>query len=250
MLSSFSQQAEQFNLSPVMNRAETLDALVDLLPLSADQDWLEVACGPGIISRALAPRVRSVLGVDLTPAMIATAEREAARLGLANLRFTVGDATTLHLPDASVDGAVTRFSLHHLPLPWRCLREMARVVRPGGWVAIGDHVTSEDRAEAAWHQEIERLRDPSHWACLTPGDLRALGAEAGLELREERLVPFAIDFEEWWRRGGQSDQALALVRAAFARRPEGVFGFQPRAAPDGRLLILLHHHITLWQRPG
>ena len=90
---------------------------------------------------------------------------EAASVDLVNARFVVGYATALDLPDACVDGAVTGcFSLHHVPLPSRVVAEMARVVRPGGWVCLADHVTSDDGRETAWHQEIERLRDPSHWA--------------------------------------------------------------------------------------
>jgi hypothetical protein len=74
-------------------------------------------------------------------------------------------------------------------LPGRVVAEMARVVRPGGWVCLADHIASDDLEEYAWHQEIERLRDPSHWACLTPAAIRQLGVAAGLTLRHERLIP-------------------------------------------------------------
>ena len=60
---------------------------------------------------------------------------------------------------------------------------MARVVRPGGWVVVGDHLTDEDADAAAWHQEIERLRDPTHWASQTPARLRAMGEAAGPRAR-------------------------------------------------------------------
>ena len=65
---------------------------------------------------------------------------------------------------------------------------------------IGDHVTDEDAAAAAWHQEIERLRDPSHWSCLTPARITALAQNAGLRLDEERLIPFELDFDDWLAR--------------------------------------------------
>ena len=249
ILNEFTHQSSAFNVSPVMNSAETLQTLVDFLPLEPSAIWLEVACGPGIVSRALAPLVGRVIGMDLTPAMVQLGQREARQAGLDNLWFAVGDATRLALPNDGLDGAVTRFSLHHIPLPGRVVAEMARVVRPGGWVVLADHITSADMTEAAWHQEIERLRDPSHWACLTPERARTLGAAAGLTLQAERLLPFSLDFEEWLRRGSGGAAARPLIETALAERPEGAATFRVAPEPDGPRLHL-QYHLSLWRRPA
>lgn len=128
--------------------------------------------------------------------MLDLARPEAKQAGLHNAEFVVGDATSLAFPEACFDGAVTRFSLHHIPVADRGVAEMARVVRRGGWIVIGDHITSDDPDVAAWHQQIERLRDPSHWSSFTPARLRTLGARHGLALQTEQLIPFVLDFEE------------------------------------------------------
>ena len=152
-----------------MRSADTLGRLLELIPAAPGERWLDAACGPGSSPRAGRAGGR-VHGVDMTPAMVALARREAQREGAANAVFSIGDATALAFEPASFDGAVTRFSLHHIPVPGRVVAELRRVVRPGGAIVLADHVTSEDAGvTAAWHQEIERLRDPSHWACLTPG---------------------------------------------------------------------------------
>jgi SAM-dependent methyltransferase len=247
----FTHQSATFNASPIMSAAETLQSLVDLAPSAPDQVWLEVACGPGLISRALAPRVRTVYGSDITQAMLQLAARESKRAGITNARFLQGDATTLPFPDATFDGAVTRFSLHHIPVPVRCVEEMTRVIRAGGWIAIGDHVTTEDQETAAWHQEIERLRDPSHWACLTPRQLRAQGQRAGLQLRHERIIPVTLDFEEWLHRGSGGPGARPLMERALADRPFGCDAFKFRSPGDGepRTFQLLYW-LSLWRKPG
>ena len=152
----FTHQSESFNVAPVMRSTDTLGRLADLVPAAPGTRWLDAACGSGLVARGLAPRVGEVHGIDMTPAMIEVARREAAAEGVGNAVFSVGDATALGFPEASFEGAVTRFSLHHIPLPGRVVAEMARVVRPGGAVAVADHVTSADADEAAWHQEIER----------------------------------------------------------------------------------------------
>lgn len=247
IVNEFSHQAEAFDRAAVMRSAETLGALVELVPADAGGRWLEVACGPGVIARALAPRVDEVIGVDLTEAMLEVGRREARAAGIDNVRFEVGDATALTLPDANVDGAVTRFSLHHIPVPGRVVAEMARVVRPGGWVIIGDHVTDDDAGAAAWHQEIERLRDPSHWSCLSAARIRALGERAGLALDTERLTPFALDFDEWLSRSTAGADAAELIRACLAERPAGAPSFAV-VERDGRRELQLMYSLTRWRR--
>ena len=221
-----------------MTLAETLGAVVELVPEDPDARWVEVACGPGLIARAMASRVGSVVGIDLTPTMIEKARADAADAGVANVRFELGDATALPLPDDSLDGAITRFSLHHIPAPIRVLEEMRRVVKPGGLVVVADHVTDDDGAAAAWHEEIERLRDPSHWACLTPSRIGELAARAGLEGDEERLVPFSIDYTEWLHRGSGGPANADLIERLLAEAPPTVESFCVTGSGADRRLSL------------
>jgi len=189
-------------------------------------------------------RVRSVLGVDVTPAMLELATAEAARDGAANVKFQCGDATRLDLSDASFDGAVTRLSLHHIPLPGRCVAEMARVVRPGGAVVLADHVASEDAAAAAWHAEVERLRDPSHWACLTIPRIRELAVRAGLEPLAEQVSPIRLGFADWIARGSTGEANRELIDVALRDRPSGVDSF--RVAGDA---LTTQYYRSTWLRP-
>ncbi|HEX5556768.1 MAG TPA: class I SAM-dependent methyltransferase [Gaiellales bacterium] len=243
----FTHQSESFNRAPVMRSADTLGRLVDLIPAAPGERWLDAACGPGLVARGLAPRVGEVHGVDMTPAMVEVARREAAAEGIGNATFSVGDATALDVADAAFDGAVTRFSLHHIPVPGRVVEELARVVRPGGAVVVGDHVTSPDAGEAAWHEEIERLRDPSHWACLTPVRLRALGERAGLVLEREEEIPISIDFEEWIARGSGGPGSAGLIARALAERVPAPDVFRVVDRGDGRRLEL-RYWIGVWRR--
>jgi SAM-dependent methyltransferase len=246
----FTHQAGSFGKAAVMTSAETLGALVELVSADADARWLETACGTGLVSRALAGRVGFVTGVDLTPAMLEQAKSGAAGEGIENASFSVGDATALEFADGSFDGAVTRLSLHHIPLPGRAIAEMARVVRPGGAVIVGDLVADEaDGQGALWREEIERLRDPSHWACRTPEQLRAMGSAAGLVIEHEQLIPLDIDFEDWLERGSGGRAASPLVDALLAQRPEGAESFRVTSGEKGRRLHQ-RYWLARWRRPG
>jgi SAM-dependent methyltransferase len=246
--SEFTHQTESFAGTEITTAAETLGALVDLVPADAEASWLEVACGPAAISRALAAKVGQVMGIDLTPAMVEKAREEAAREGIGNAEFSVGDATSLEFADASFDGAVNRLSFHHIPAPQRVVEEMARVVRPGGWVIVSDLLTDEDAAVQAWHQEIERLRDPSHWATMTPARLRAMGEAAGLELESEQLIPVEIDYDDWLLRGSGGEAAAALIDRLLGEAPAEAESFQVSGEPGARRLRF-RTMLLRWRRP-
>jgi SAM-dependent methyltransferase len=244
----FTHQTESFARNRVATAAETLDVVVDLVPEDPEAGWLEVACGPAVISRALAAKVGQVRGIDLTPAMIEKAREEAAREGIDNVELSVGDATSLEFEDASFDGAVTRLSFHHIPAPQRVLEEMARTVRPGGWVIVSDLLTDEEADAQAWHQEIERLRDPSHWATLTPARLRAMGETAGLELESEQLIPVELDYEDWLQRGSGGEAAEKLIDRLLAEAPAGAESFRVSGEPGQRRLVF-RTMLLRWRRP-
>lgn len=245
--SEFTHQTDTFSRAGALKQAEILGAVLEAVAADPEARWLEVACGAAMIGRALAPRVGSVHGVDLTPAMVEKAIEEAAHEGIDNVEFSVGDATALGFKDGSFDGAVTRFSFHHIPAPWRVMREMARVVRPGGWIVVSDFIADPDRDACAAVEEIERLRDPSHWSCLTAAQLRTIGSEFGLELESEQLIPFDLDYEDWLRRGSGGAAAAALIDRLLERLPEGSGCFRVYESDGGRRLALVNS-LTRWRR--
>jgi ubiquinone/menaquinone biosynthesis C-methylase UbiE len=100
---------------------------------------LDVAFGTGLISlaaaRAVGPSGR-VLGVDISGEMVDAAQRRAGRDGLAHASFLRMDAEHLELPDAGFDVVLCALGLMYVPEPERALREMLRVLRPGGRLVV------------------------------------------------------------------------------------------------------------------
>lgn len=246
VVGEFTHQAETFHRSAVAIAPDLLDRIVHLAAPAHDESWLDAACGPGAVARALAPHVGRVHGVDATPAMVQVASREAAARGLGNLTVSLGDVTELAFDDGSFDAAVTRFSLHHIPVPGRVIAELARVVRPGGRVVICDSEADEDVEAFACSQEIERLRDPSHWASLTAAGLHAAGAAAGLTLEREEVVEIEIDFDDWLARGSGAANAPVIERA-LTRAPATMRHFAVRSGRIGRVLDY-RIALTRWRR--
>ena len=249
IVSEFTGQAASFNASAAANDRATLDALVRLAAPHAGERWLETACGSGVISRVLAPHVRAVHGIDMTPTMVDLACAEATSAGLGSVDFAVGDATATGVPDGAFDGAITRFSIHHIPLPIRVVDELARAVRRGGTVVVADHLGDDDAAALGWSQEIERLRDPSHWASLPVAGLRGLGERAGLVFDAEEIVPLEIDFDDWLARGSTGAENGPLIERALQAPPAAATCFAVDARDGGRVLRL-QLWMSRWRRPA
>ncbi len=115
-----------------------LQLMASRLELSRVSEVLDVGCGVGHWSRALAyvlPQISRITGVDMEDQWVHKAAEQASRAGLgARSRYVKGDAQQLPFPDASFDMATCQTVLIHVPDPKRALREMLRVLKPGGLV--------------------------------------------------------------------------------------------------------------------
>lgn len=89
--------------------------------------FADLGCGSGVFSSVLDQRGFDVTGVDISPGMI-----ELAKSRYPKVKFVVGDVEALPFPDASLDGVLMSGLLHHLPDPSLCIREVFRVLKPGG----------------------------------------------------------------------------------------------------------------------
>jgi ubiquinone/menaquinone biosynthesis C-methylase UbiE len=159
---------------------------------------LDVACGPGVVTAALAPAAASIVAFDATEQMLEKARARCARAGLNNVAFRSGDAENLPFGDGEFDGVVTRLAIHHFDSPRRAIKEIYRVLRPGGVAVIVDIISSEDERESDLHNAVERLRDPSHVRMLPVSRLVADMTSAGFQ-NVERSAPWDMDreLEEW-----------------------------------------------------
>jgi SAM-dependent methyltransferase len=181
ILEQFTRQAGPFGEVSAHSEPQTLTAIAAACSVSEDDLVLDVACGPGLVSCALASAARHVTGVDLTPAMIDRAKTRQREQGLDNLSWRLADASELPFGDDTFSLVVTRYSLHHVLDPAAVVDEMVRVAKPGGRVAIIDVYTSTDRERAEAYNHVERLRDPSHVRALPLPILEALANDAGLD---------------------------------------------------------------------
>jgi SAM-dependent methyltransferase len=175
---------------------------------------LDVATGPGEPALGIAARLGpegSVVGIDPVPEMVAAACRAADRLGLKNAQFEVASADHLPFPGDAFDAVVSRFGAMFFPSPVDAIREILRVLKPAGKLALAVWGMAERNPFfSALSRVIEYYAGPpapepdaaDAFRYATPGKLRDLMGEAGAVATSERLLDFKIQapisIEEFW----------------------------------------------------
>ena len=103
----------------------------------------DVGCGPGHVTRFLAARNAHVMGIDISPGMLAVAREQAPALA-----FAAGSMLELPAADAAYSGVIALYSIIHLTADERAraCREFARTVRAGGWLLAAFHIDSSEFA--------------------------------------------------------------------------------------------------------
>lgn len=160
--------------------------------LHAGMKVLDLGSGtgyPALLGAQTVGATGRVTGMDLAEQMLAAADRKATRLGLTNVSFKTGDVTSLPFEPNSFDAVTSRFCLMFLPEIPKAAAEIARVLKPGGWVAAAVWSAPEKNPSiglsmAAIKQVIDlpppNPTAPGIFRLANPGELAGLFQQAGL----------------------------------------------------------------------
>ena len=231
----FGVNAEKYARSTVFASSESLTDMVRLVNPQPDWEVLDIATGGGHCAFAFAPLVRRVVATDITEPMLRAAERVARERGLNNIVFEQADAEALNYPADRFDLVTCRIAPHHFGNVGQAVREMARVCKPGGLVAVIDGIAPSDRAAADELNAWEIARDPSHVALLTINGWSSLFCAANLEAVQLNKYLMELDFEDHMRRAGVDAQLAEQLRAGLLNSSPVMRDWQKPRQKDGRL---------------
>ncbi len=217
VVAQFDPKAQAYLTSAVHAAGPDLEeATQQVLQLAQRGSMLDVGCGAGHLSFALAPCFEHVLATDLSPSMIETVRAAAAQRALPQIEVQQASAEALPFPDGHFDLVCSRYSAHHWHDLPAALKEMRRVTRPEGKLLMIDLMGDESPLVDTHLQAIELLRDPSHVRDHSPSQWRNLLRSAGFELQHEAFWPTRMEFSSWVERMRTPQVGVAAIRALLA----------------------------------
>ncbi|MBO1807879.1 methyltransferase domain-containing protein [Serratia ureilytica] len=230
----FGEQANAYLTSAVHAQGKDLQRLARLLAPHAEARLLDLGCGAGHASFTAAASVAQVVAYDLSAQMLAVVKQAAAEKGLNNIQQQQGVAESLPFEDASFDLVISRYSAHHWHDVGQALREVRRVLKPGGSAIFMDVVSPGHPLLDIYLQTVEVLRDTSHVRNYAPGEWLTLLTEAGLVVREVTSDRLTLEFGSWVARMRTPAHFVTAIRALqqsvsqevaehFAIQPDGSF---------------------------
>jgi len=199
---------------------EDLDTLVAWGRAGRPARVLDVATGAGHTALAFAGIARTVVAFDLTEPMLRAARDFIRGRGAANVAFVAGDVEALPFGDGAFDAVTCRIASHHFADVAAAVRQIHRVLRPGGSFLVQDILGHDDPEVHAFITEVERRRDPSHVRAYRAAEWKAFLRAAGLTPMDEAIVRKVRVWEDWTGRMRMSAAARRDLEAFVRRAPE------------------------------
>ena len=243
----FGRSAADYVTSTVHAKGWTLQRMVDLVQPQAEWQMLDIATGGGHTALIFAPHVAYVMVTDLTQEMLDAAAGHLSDKGVANASYRIADACALPFDDASFDLVTCRIAPHHFPDIFKFLEECARVVKPGGTVAIVDNVVP-DGAAGDYINAFERLRDPGHVACFSAEQWHQDIFGAGLTLQHSEEGNMAIDFHKWTKRMRVSAEDTVRLEVMLRQAPAEAAASLTPEFDDAKITFYLQRIVLVAKR--
>ena len=214
---------------------DDLARLAALAAPSADDVALDIATGGGHTALAVARAgAGTVVASDFTANMLRTARGFIEKSDVAGVRFALADAEALPFADRSFSLVTTRIAPHHFPNPAQYVREVARVLLPGGRFLLEDSVVPEGPA-GDFLNYVEKLRDGSHGRTLPLAEWVALLQDAEFTVESVELFRKTHELTQWIGRSGANE---AEVRDAWNAAPvEARDAFETEHDPETNAIV-------------
>ena len=231
----FGRQAHNYAVSRSHAEGQDLRRLAELMPHDPRARLLDIATGTGHTAFAMAPFVAQVVGLDLTREMLTEAQQLAQKRGIANVRFVQGDALALPFPPQSFELVTCRRAPHHFADIPLFLRQVTRVLVPGGIFGLVDQTTPESQTGAELIETFEKLRDPSHVHALKLSEWQQAFEEAGLHVRHLELDMEERDVADYLDVAGVDDERRVEIWRLLTSAPAPAVAMNGFIERDGRL---------------
>lgn len=218
----FGAVAANYTTSTVHASGADLQGLIAAAALTGRERVLDVGCGAGHVTIGLAAQALHLTAVDLTQAMLDQTQAQVEKRGLQNVTIQKADVAALPFADASFDVAVSRYAAHHFADPLHALREVQRVLVPGGRWLLVDVVSPPEPMADTYLNTVEILRDPSHVRDHSVAQWLDMCSAAGIPARHVQTWSVRLEFTTWVTRMATPALEVAQLQRLMANAPAHV----------------------------
>lgn len=218
----FGEQAAAYLSSHVHARGVDLEKLQVLLAGKAHAQVLDLGCGAGHVSFTVAPEVAQVTAYDLSAQMLAVVAQSATERKLSNIVTCQGQAERLPFADGAFDYVLSRYSAHHWQDAGQGVREIGRVLKPGGQAVIIDVCSPGHPLLDTYLQTVEVLRDTSHVRDYSSSEWLQLASDAGLRVAGLEHDRLHLEFSSWVERMRTPQAFITAIRQLQSAMPREV----------------------------
>jgi ubiquinone/menaquinone biosynthesis C-methylase UbiE len=237
--------ADAYVTSPGHARGDDLDQLAAWGRALSPARVLDMATGGGHTALAFGRFAGRVVACDVTEPMLRAARGLLRDRGVAAATFVAGDVAALPFHDGAFDAVTCRIAAHHFADVAAAVREVRRVLRPGGSFLLQDILGHDDGEAATFITEVERRRDPSHVRAYRAVEWNAFLRAAGLTPIDTAVVVKARPWDEWTTRTRMAPEARRALEAFVLAAPErcrAAFDFR---VADGRVESFIDRMLLL-----
>lgn len=208
----FGDQAQAYLTSLVHAQGNDLLRLAQWLADDTNATVLDLGCGAGHASFAAAAACREVVSYDLSEKMLDVVRVAAAERQLTNISTVHGTAEELPFDDHAFDVVISRYSAHHWHDVPQALREVKRVLKPGGKFILMDIATPGRPVLDIFLQTIEVLRDPSHVRNYSAAEWLQMAQQSGMSVHQLLTDRLALEYGSWVERMKTPELLRSAIR--------------------------------------
>ncbi|OYD06396.1 hypothetical protein CHM34_16645 [Paludifilum halophilum] len=245
--------ASNFLNSEVHRMSPTIRLLHEFTGEYTVDSVCDVACGAGHLAISFHERAQRLVGVDPSPNMLSAFINQAREKGVEAERIE-SSAERIPLPDDSFDLVVSRLAPHHFEDIGRAVKEMGRLARPGGRVAVIDLEGYENPDIDEFNHTLEVLHDPTHVRSYRASQWKQFFVDAGLDILKVQSGlyerPSGVSVRRWCEIASSGEEAERKIQEELRKAPKHFLDAMGIDERDGTFYMPIRTVLIMGQKLG
>ena len=226
IVKQFNKTAESYSKDIIFSQGIDLEIILTEVNADHKMTVLDVATGAGHVAMKIAPFVKSVNAIDITPKMIEILKQNIQYKNIKNIVAEIMPADNLEFKEDTFDVITCRFATHHFTNVKKFLSEIKRVLKPNGKLILVDIIAPETKSMNNFVNHINKLRDNSHVKQCSEAEWESIFVELNFNILNKQNNPLTHDLDSWFARAKTSNENMEKIVDAFNSSSEAKIQFQ------------------------